>query len=106
VDNLYQNLHPAMVGISLILVVLGVVAFFVLRRARIRRGEAKARAVDIDPNDEVVVVLAAASAVMLKRQVSVRRVRFLVPAAEPVWAVMGRLNIMASHAISRRKSQS
>jgi hypothetical protein len=60
--------------------------------------------VDVDLNDEIVAVLAASATVMLKRPISIRRVRFLEPSAEPAWAVTGRLNIMASHAISRRKS--
>jgi hypothetical protein len=54
--------------------------------------------------EETVAVIAAAASVMLMRHVRVRRVRFLSAAPEPTWAVMGRLNIMASHAISRRKS--
>jgi hypothetical protein len=55
-------------------------------------------------DEETVAVLAAAATETLKRPVSVRRVRFLTPGAEPTWAVVGRLNIMASHAIVRRKS--
>lgn len=62
--------------------------------------------VDVEVNDEIVAVLATAAAVMLRRPVSIRRIRFLKPDVEPAWAVTGRLNIMASHAISRRKSHS
>ena len=36
--------------------------------------------------------------------VTISKIRFLESGAEPAWAVTGRLNIMASHAITKRKS--
>ena len=105
-DNVSQSLQLLVIGMSVTLVVLSVVAFFVIRRIRSHADTVNMHHGDADLNDETVAVLAAAATIMLKRPVSVRRVRFLVPAAEPAWAVTGRLNIMASHAISRRKSQS
>jgi sodium pump decarboxylase gamma subunit len=57
-----------------------------------------------DVNDEVVAVLSAAAAAVLKKPVRVRRIRFLTTGPAATWAVTGRLNVMASHQISRRKS--
>jgi sodium pump decarboxylase gamma subunit len=117
VDNFSQSLQLLVIGMSVTLAVLAGLACLIwlfkavderlnARRIKSYAEKVETHKVDVDLNDEVVAVLAAAATVMLKRQVSVRRVRFLVPAAEPAWAVTGRLNIMASHAISRRKSQS
>jgi sodium pump decarboxylase gamma subunit len=114
-DNVLQSLLLMIVGMSVTLVVLSVLAGLIwtlkiiderLNSRRIKNYAAKVdtRKVDIDLNDEIVAVLAASATAMLKRPVSIRRVRFLTPSAEPAWAVTGRLNIMASHAISRRKS--
>lgn len=55
-------------------------------------------------NDEVAAVIAAAVTAALKRPVVIRRMRFLGPAPDASWAVTGRVNIMASHLISKRKS--
>jgi Na+-transporting methylmalonyl-CoA/oxaloacetate decarboxylase gamma subunit len=54
--------------------------------------------------DEIVAVLAAATTAALRRQVRIRKVRFLGTQPAGTWAVTGRLNVMASHQISRRKS--
>ena len=59
--------------------------------------------VDEEVNDEIVAVITAAVAAMLKKPVVVRKIRFLSTESEPAWAVTGRLNIMASHAIAKRK---
>lgn len=55
-------------------------------------------------NDEVAAVIAAAATAAMKRPVVVRKVRFLTPVPETSWAVTGRVNIMASHLITKRKS--
>jgi sodium pump decarboxylase gamma subunit len=55
-------------------------------------------------NDEVAAVIAAAVVAALKRPVIIRRMRFLGPAPDASWAVAGRVNIMASHSIAKRKS--
>ncbi len=115
-DNFTESLQLLVIGMSVTLVVLSGLACLIwvfkavderlnTRRIKSYAEKVETRQVDVDLNDEVVAVLAAAAAVILGRPVSVRRVRFLMPAAEPAWAVTGRLNIMASHAISRRKSQ-
>jgi sodium pump decarboxylase gamma subunit len=58
-----------------------------------------------DANDEIVAVLTAAAAAILRKSVVVRRMRFLHADDDSAWAVTGRLNIMASHAIATRKSR-
>lgn len=55
-------------------------------------------------NDELVAVMAAACAATMKQKVRIRRIQFLGSESGPAWAVTGRLNIMASHLIARRKS--
>lgn len=60
--------------------------------------------VDEEINDEVVAVIAAAVTAAIRKPVVVRRIRFLSDGPAPAWSVTGRLNIMASHAIAKRKS--
>lgn len=101
VESISLGIVMLIVGVAVMLVVLGFIAGLLWQR---RSTDNKRAGGDLD--DETIAVIAAAAAMTLKRPVSIRRVRFLAPAAEPVWAVTGRLNIMASHAISRRKSHS
>jgi hypothetical protein len=91
-----------LVAASVALVMLGVMLGLLWHRRTDARPAGHGSGSE-DPNDELIAVLAAAAALMLKRKVRVRRVRFLTPSVEPAWTVTGRLNIMASHAISRRK---
>jgi sodium pump decarboxylase gamma subunit len=117
VDNLYQSTLLLVIGMSVTITVLASLAGLIWllkevdekvnsRRIRTYAEKVETHKVDVDVNDEIVAVLAAAAAATLRRPVSIRRVRFLKPSVEPAWAVTGRLNIMASHAISRRKSHS
>ncbi|MBK6846323.1 MAG: OadG family protein [Proteobacteria bacterium] len=53
--------------------------------------------------EELVAVLAAAASVALRRRVRVRTVQRLAPGTGNPWATAGRLTIMASHAMDRRK---
>jgi Na+-transporting methylmalonyl-CoA/oxaloacetate decarboxylase gamma subunit len=73
---------------------------------RIRRYTAKVESTPDrqDVNDELVAVLTAAAAVAMRKPVRIRRMRFLESTPAGAWTNVGRLNIMASHAISRRKS--
>jgi len=75
---------------------------------RIRRYTARVEAEPVheDVNDELVAVLTAAIAVAIRKPVRIRRMRFLDTASAGAWTSTGRLNIMASHAIPRRKSTS
>jgi len=78
-----------------------------LNTKRIRKYAEKVEAhkVDEELNDEVIAIIAAAVAATLRPPVRIRTIRFLTDAApDATWAVTGRLNIMASHAIARRKN--
>lgn len=55
-------------------------------------------------NDEIVAVVTAAAVATLKKPVAIRRMRLFDSREAGAWAVTGRLNIMASHAIPKRKS--
>jgi Na+-transporting methylmalonyl-CoA/oxaloacetate decarboxylase gamma subunit len=57
-----------------------------------------------EPGDELTAVIAAAVAATLRRPVRIRRVRLFNAPGSGAWSSMGRLNIMASHHIARRKS--
>ncbi len=75
---------------------------------RIRRYNAKVEAAPAHEgvNDELVAVLTAAAAVAIRKPVRIRRMRFLDTASAGAWTSTGRLNIMASHAIPKRKPTS
>ena len=77
-----------------------------LNSLRIRKYAEKvdSHQIEDDVNDEVVAVITAAIATTLKQPVVVRKIHFLSSGPGPAWAVTGRLNIMASHAIAKRKS--
>jgi Na+-transporting methylmalonyl-CoA/oxaloacetate decarboxylase gamma subunit len=75
---------------------------------RIRRYSARveAKPEELDVNDELVAVLTAAATVAIRKSVRIRRMRFLDARAAGAWTSTGRLNIMASHAVPKRKSSS
>ncbi|MBL0175482.1 MAG: hypothetical protein IPP94_09510 [Ignavibacteria bacterium] len=56
-----------------------------------------------ETDEELIAVLAAAATVALRRAVTVKRVQFLSGDSGTLWSVTGRLNIMASHLITKRK---
>jgi Na+-transporting methylmalonyl-CoA/oxaloacetate decarboxylase gamma subunit len=117
VESILEGGLLLVVGMSVTMIVLGGLAGLIwflkaidervnTHRIKSYADKVETRKIDAEVNDEIVAVLAAAATVMLRRPVSIRRIRFLKPDVEPAWAVTGRLNIMASHAISRRKSHS
>jgi hypothetical protein len=55
-------------------------------------------------SDELIAVIAAAAAETLIAKVVVRRIQFLNDTSTGAWATTGRLNIMASHQISKRNT--
>lgn len=78
-----------------------------LNKRRIRKYAQKVelQQVEDEINDELVAVLSAAAATALRKSVVVRKVQFLNQKSNSAsWAVTGRLNVMASHAISKRKT--
>jgi sodium pump decarboxylase gamma subunit len=54
-------------------------------------------------NDELVAVITAAAVAAVKRPLEIRRMRFLGPEGGRTWAATGRLNIMGSHAVQRKR---
>jgi len=76
------------------------------RKIRTYAQKVETHQVDDEVNDEVVAVIAAAAAAAIKKRVTIKRITFLSPGPGQAWAVTGRLNIMASHAIAKRKMTS
>lgn len=72
---------------------------------RIRNYSKKVEQHKVDPeiNDELIVVLAGAVEATIKKRAVIRRIRFIDRDFAPSWAVTGRINIMASHSIQKRK---
>ena len=56
-----------------------------------------------DDSEELIAVLTAAAHEMLHKQVVVRSFSFLSNDENHMWSVSGRINIMASHLIVKRK---
>lgn len=54
-------------------------------------------------NDELAAVIAAAAIAALRHPLEIRRMRFLGPEAGRTWTATGRLNIMGSHAVQRKR---
>jgi len=114
-DNLLESFLLLVVGMggvfASLLFLAGLIWTFrftdeAVNRMKIRRyaRRVESRTEPDELNDEIVAVLAAAAAASMKKSVIIRRVRFIERSTAPTWASTGRLNIMASHAISRRKS--
>ena len=62
--------------------------------------------VEVQPdevNDELVAVISAAAFNTLKKPIVIRKIHFLDNRSGDAWAVTGRLNIMASRPIRKRK---
>ncbi len=114
-QNIIESLLLLVVGISVVFTALLILAGMIrmldwidrsINALRIRKYSAKVETLQIDDdvNDEIVAVLSAAVTTVLNQQVRIRKIRFLSGGPAPAWAVTGRVNIMASHAISKRKS--
>jgi sodium pump decarboxylase gamma subunit len=114
VDPIIQSISLSVLALGIVLVtfVVLIVAVRVIRWADERLNalriaeyaqKVESHQIDDELNDEVIAVITAAVAATLKKPVLVRTIRFLSTDSEPAWAVTGRLNIMASHAIAKRK---
>jgi Na+-transporting methylmalonyl-CoA/oxaloacetate decarboxylase gamma subunit len=115
VDQLLQGLlllAVGMVGVMLSLTLLaGMISVLKLIDERtntwkIRRYEERIalNLPDHQPSDELIAVLSAAAHITLARRIRIHRVRLFDAPESGAWASTGRLNIMASHQIARRKS--
>lgn len=54
-------------------------------------------------DDETIVVITAAVSEALQKSIRVRRIQFLHGDGASAWSVTGRLGLMGSHLITRRK---
>jgi sodium pump decarboxylase gamma subunit len=113
-DKMLESLLLLIVGMGGVFVSLALLAGMIrcfsyadeaLNKRRINRYAAQVEAHQVDEslNDEIVAVIVAAASATLRKSVIIRRVRLFDNRSTDPWAVTGRLNIMASHAISRRK---
>lgn len=55
-------------------------------------------------NDELIAVITTAAMLTYRKHIKIRKIKFLDHSSQPTWAVTGRLNIMGSHLITKRKS--
>jgi sodium pump decarboxylase gamma subunit len=100
-----------MTGVMLSLVFLaGMIAMFKivderLNAWKIRRYSEKVavKLPEDELSDERVAVITAAVSTILKKPIRIRRIRLFDAQASGAWTSTGRLNIMASHHIARRK---
>ena len=115
IDNLIEAVILLVVGMSVVLISLSMLAGLIrgmkslderFNIFRIKKYDEKIKTehVEDESNDELVAVLTAAAMAAMKKTVQIRRVQFLSADAETAWAVTGRVNIMASHHISKRKA--
>jgi sodium pump decarboxylase gamma subunit len=113
--NFVQSLLLLVVGMAVTFVVLSLLAGMIwlfkavdekINRRRISRyaERVESHKIEDEVNDEVVAVISAAVAAIMKSSVTIRRIHFLQSPEPAAWASSGRLSIMASHAISKRKT--
>ncbi len=115
-ENFFESLLLLVVGMSGVFASLvflaGMIWLFrfadeTLNRRRIKKYSQQVELHEVvdEVNDELVAVITAAVSSTLRKPVIVRRVQFLnQKSSGGSWAVTGRVNIMASHAIAKRKS--
>lgn len=112
-DRLLEALMLLLVGLGGVFAALVLLAgtIWLLRSAderinawRIQRYARRLETGTADPqlNDELVAVLAAAATLAIRKPIVIRRIKFLATNVTPSWAVTGRINIMASHSVSKR----
>ena len=112
-NEFFESLIVMLIGMggvfSALLLLAGMIWLFKATDEQLNRRRIRKYSESVDTgadtiNDEIVAVLSAAAVATLEKSVRVRRVRFLTAGSEGAWAVTGRLNVMASHQIARRKS--
>lgn len=112
--NLLESLLLLLVGMASVLASLLLLAGMIsglktlderINRLRIRRYSEKIESENKEDevNDEFAAILAAAAMTTVRKPVLIRRVRFLEETQGGAWASTGRLSIMASHRIIKRK---
>jgi sodium pump decarboxylase gamma subunit len=113
-DKIIESLLLLVVGMSCVIIVLFFLSFIIytgkwidetINQLRIHIYSKKIEsgpAVD-EINDELIAVLTAAVMTTYRKNIRIRKVKFLDHTSQPTWAVTGRLNVMASHLITKRK---
>lgn len=114
IEKIIESLLLLVVGMSSVIIVLLVFALLIqagklidekinqLRISRYSRKIENAPATE-EINDELIAVITAAIMLTYRKNIRVRKIRFLDHTSQPTWAVTGRLNVMASHLITKRK---
>lgn len=112
IDRLLEALLVLGVGLAGVFTCLSGLAFMIwliksvdetINNLRIRLYSKKLEVQPDTIHDELVAVITAAVYSTFKKQVTIRKIRFLDNRSGDAWAVTGRLNIMASRPIRKRK---
>lgn len=111
-EKLFESLLLLVVGMTGVFISLSLLAVMIWmiktadEKINLLRILSYAKKVEVQPdeiNDELVAVISAAVFTTLKKPVVIRKIRFLDNRAGDAWAVTGRVNIMASRPIRKRK---
>ncbi len=114
IEKVIEALLLMAVGMTSVIVILFLMALFIaagkwldekINAYRIRRYATKIekKGIPDELNDEIVAVITAAVMTTYRKKIRVRKIRFLDHTTQPTWAITGRLNIMGSHLITKRK---
>ena len=114
-ERLNEALLVMLIGMTSVILTLLLMALLIqagkwldekINAVRIRRYSAKIekQTTGDELNDEIVAVITAAVITTYRKKIRVRKIRFLDHTTQPTWAITGRLNIMGSHLITKRKS--
>ena len=111
-EKLIESLLILLIGIVGVFISLSLLAVMIwlikaadekINLLRIVSYSKKAEVQPEEINDELVAVISAAVFTTLKKPVVIRKIRFLDNKAGDTWAVTGRVNVMASRPIRKRK---
>ena len=112
IEKLIEALLVLVAGMSVVFVSLSALAGMIwfikaadekINALRIRWYSKKVAADPDEIHDELAAVISAAVFTVLRKPVIIRKIHFLDNRSGDAWAVTGRLNIMASRPIRKRK---
>lgn len=111
-EKLLEALLVLVVGLVVVFISLGLLAGMIwlikavdekINALRIRLYSKKVETEPEEIHDELAAVISAAVFSIMKKPVIIRKIHFLDNRSGDAWAVTGRLNIMASRPIRKRK---
>jgi Na+-transporting methylmalonyl-CoA/oxaloacetate decarboxylase gamma subunit len=111
-EKLIESLLILLIGIVGVFISLSLLAVMIwliktvdekINFLRIVSYSKKAEVQPEEINDELVAVISATAFTTMKKPVVIRKIRFLDNKAGDAWAVTGRVNVMASRPIRKRK---